>query len=297
MSVPELFDEGTGDEDVNGLDASMESRSESGSDLDSPPICTSMTVRNFFSKKRQRCTSTPSAGDCNEREQHVQRDGSSNDRVRISQSKKRREQLPKDVHAHSVTPNRPSGNSRATLETLRSSQSKSDENVIPRADGELNTSTSSSQDDPSVKSARKEQHVQRDGSSNDRVRISQSKKRREQLPKDVHAHSVTPNRPSGNSRATLETLRSSQSKSDENVIPRADGELNTSTSSSQDDPSVKSALKEITSLLNTVVKRVERVETELKKQSSVSSSSDSTPRSKKIVAVHVPLIVRVGCNA
>lgn len=209
MSVPELFDEGTGDEDVNGLDASMESRSESGSDLDSPPICTSMTVRNFFSKKRQRCTSTPSAGDCNEREQHVQRDGSSNDRVRISQSKKRREQLPKDVHAHSVTPNRPSGNSRATLETLRSSQSKSDENVIPRADGELNTSTSSSQDDPSV----------------------------------------------------------------------------------------KSALKEITSLLNTVVKRVERVETELKKQSSVSSSSDSTPRSKKIVAVHVPLIVRVGCNA
>ena len=58
-------------------------------------------------------------------------------------------------------------------------------------------------------------------------------------------------------------------------------------------------MREITSLLNTVVKRVERVETELKKQSeyiassSRSSSSDSsTPAKKRIVAVQ--LIVRVG---
>lgn len=57
------------------------------------------------------------------------------------------------------------------------------------------------------------------------------------------------------------------------------------------DPTVKSALKEITCLLNTVVKRVERVENELKKQSSVSSSSESTPSRSK---VHVPLVVRVS---
>ena len=71
-----------------------------------------------------------------------------------------------------------------------------------------------------------------------------------------------------------------------------------SASSEDEGPSVKLALREITSLLNTVVKRVERVETELKKQSEsiasssrLSSSDSSTPAKKRIVAV--PLIVRV----
>lgn len=201
MSGPELFDEGTGDEHV---DTSMDSHSESESDLDSPPACTSMTVRNFFSKKRQRCTSTPS--DHNEFEEHTQRGTSGSGIDRVSDSKRKR-----SADAQSVTPNRPaSGRSRVTHGTLRSSQSKGDENITPREATELNTSASSG------------------------------------------ASSSTPD----------------------------------------DDCSVKTALKEITSLLNTVVKRVERVETELKKQSSVSSSSDSTPCSKKTTAV--PLIVRVG---
>ena len=72
-----------------------------------------------------------------------------------------------------------------------------------------------------------------------------------------------------------------------------------SASEENEGPSVKLALREITSLLNTVVKRVERVETELKKQSESiasssrwSSSDSSTPAKKRIVAV--PLIVRVG---
>lgn len=55
---------------------------------------------------------------------------------------------------------------------------------------------------------------------------------------------------------------------------------------------VKSALKQITSLLNTVVQRVERVENELKRVSSVSSSSDTTPSRRKRVCV--PLVVRVS---
>ena len=84
-------------------------------------------------------------------------------------------------------------------------------------------------------------------------------------------------------------------------ICSSNGENTGPESASEEDegPSVKLALREITSLLNTVVKRVERVETELKKQSesiassSRSSSSDSsTPAKKRIVAV--PLIVRVG---
>ena len=204
MSGPELFDGETGDED--GIELNDAFRSESESDLESPPVRTSMTVRKFFSKKRQRA---PSVSNRHELKQHVQQGGSSNDCVGTSQSKRRRGQLPKDNYAYSVTPNRPS---------------------------------------------------------------------------------------SGRSKVTPETLRSSQSKGDENVDPRAAAELDTSTkiSSSQDDPSVNSALKEITSLLNTVVKRVERIETELKKQSSSSSSTDSTPCSKTIVAV--PRIVRVGCK-
>ena len=59
------------------------------------------------------------------------------------------------------------------------------------------------------------------------------------------------------------------------------------------DQSVKSALKEITSLLNTVVKRVERVESELKKQASASNSSDSaSPHVSK--KNHVPTVIRVS---
>ena len=58
------------------------------------------------------------------------------------------------------------------------------------------------------------------------------------------------------------------------------------------DDEVKSALKEITSLLNTVVKRVENVESELQRQRTTgpSSSSDSTPTRAK-----PPLVVKV-CN-
>ena len=55
---------------------------------------------------------------------------------------------------------------------------------------------------------------------------------------------------------------------------------------------VKSALKEITSLLNTVVQRVERVESELQRQKSTepSSSSDVTPtQAKPPIAVKVCL--------
>lgn len=57
---------------------------------------------------------------------------------------------------------------------------------------------------------------------------------------------------------------------------------------------VKGALKEITSLLNTVVKRVEKVESELKRQKCTStdpsSSSDVTPTRAK-----PPLAVKVCC--
>lgn len=56
------------------------------------------------------------------------------------------------------------------------------------------------------------------------------------------------------------------------------------------DVGVKSALQEITSLLNTVVQRVERIENELK--NSPSSSSDSATPSRKVL---VPLVVRVSC--
>lgn len=67
----------------------------------------------------------------------------------------------------------------------------------------------------------------------------------------------------------------------------------TNASSVDSDPSVKLALKEITSLLNTVVKRVERVESELKKSTATTSSSESSPShsSKK---QYVPTVVRVS---
>ena len=54
------------------------------------------------------------------------------------------------------------------------------------------------------------------------------------------------------------------------------------------------ALSKITSLLNTVVKRVERVEAELKNVNQSSpSSSDSTPSGDKKIHMHVPRVVRV----
>ena len=58
---------------------------------------------------------------------------------------------------------------------------------------------------------------------------------------------------------------------------------------------VRYALHEITSLLTNVVERVERVETELQQQRSVtpSSSNDSTHGRTK-ASVHVPLVVRVN---
>ena len=59
------------------------------------------------------------------------------------------------------------------------------------------------------------------------------------------------------------------------------------------DPSVKLALKEITSLLNTVVKRVERVESELKRSVNTTSSSESSPHGSK--KHYVPTVVRVSC--
>ena len=61
------------------------------------------------------------------------------------------------------------------------------------------------------------------------------------------------------------------------------------------EPNVSKALKEITSLLNTVVKRIDRVENELKQQhTTVSSSfaSETGKNAKKKSAI--PLIVRVS---
>ena len=77
-----------------------------------------------------------------------------------------------------------------------------------------------------------------------------------------------------------------KSKSKQSVAP--------SVQTTGTDPYVKSALQEITSILNAVVQRVERVETELKKGAiTPSSSSDSTPSRQKI---RIPLVVRVSLN-
>lgn len=75
---------------------------------------------------------------------------------------------------------------------------------------------------------------------------------------------------------------------------RSEDTDNSSHMQDKGDPEVKSALREITSLLNTVVKRVEKVENELKQQRSLSSSSsgDSTP-SSKCKKADIPLIIRV----
>ena len=85
------------------------------------------------------------------------------------------------------------------------------------------------------------------------------------------------------------------STDDENssVLPLSTPLAPTSAVAMDSDDGVKSALKEITSLLNTVVKRVERVESELKRNTSISSSCDSSPShgSKK---QYVPTVVRVS---
>lgn len=75
---------------------------------------------------------------------------------------------------------------------------------------------------------------------------------------------------------------------------RSEDTDNSSHMQDKGDPEVKSALREITSLLNTVVKRVEKVENELKQQRSLSSSSsgDFTP-SSKCKKADIPLIIRV----
>ena len=57
MSGPELFDEETGDDDVNGVNGIW---FVSGSDLESPPCRPTATSLCSQLKKRQRCTSTSS---------------------------------------------------------------------------------------------------------------------------------------------------------------------------------------------------------------------------------------------
>lgn len=59
-------------------------------------------------------------------------------------------------------------------------------------------------------------------------------------------------------------------------------------------PNVSSALKEITSLLNTVVKRMDRMENELKRQSTSVSSSSASEGSKRFKKKSVPLVVKVS---
>jgi hypothetical protein len=58
-------------------------------------------------------------------------------------------------------------------------------------------------------------------------------------------------------------------------------------------PNVSCALKEITSLLNTVVKRMDRMENELKRQSTSVSSSSASEGGKKLKKKLVPLVVKV----
>ena len=60
-------------------------------------------------------------------------------------------------------------------------------------------------------------------------------------------------------------------------------------------PNVSSALKEITSLLNTVVKRMDRMDNELKRQSTSVSSSSASEGSKRFKKKSmVPLVVKVS---
>lgn len=64
---------------------------------------------------------------------------------------------------------------------------------------------------------------------------------------------------------------------------------------SPDGANVSEALKEITSLLNTVVKRMDHMENELKQQHSTVSSSSASDTGKTIKKkISVPLVVRVS---
>lgn len=91
----------------------------------------------------------------------------------------------------------------------------------------------------------------------------------------------------GQMRNSPTTPRSRTYKENEHLSSCSDREIPI------DGVEVKSALQEITSLLNTVVKRVERVENELQRHHSLtpSSSSDATPGKAK---PHVPLVLRVN---
>lgn len=79
-----------------------------------------------------------------------------------------------------------------------------------------------------------------------------------------------------------------------------DGDSTTSSRSSSPtppdpiQPNVSSALKEITSLLNTVVKCMDRMENELKRQSTSVSSSSASEGSKRFKKKSVPLVVKVS---
>ena len=69
----------------------------------------------------------------------------------------------------------------------------------------------------------------------------------------------------------------------------------TSPTTSPDGANVSEALKEITSLLNTVVKRMDRMENELRQQHSTVSSSSASDAGKGIKKkTSVPLVVRVS---
>ena len=155
----------------------------------------------------------------------------------------------------------------------------------------------------------------------DRRAMSTSRKEKGQRSKAESARVATPNRHAFERSVTprFHSSLSKKAKSNENdcltrsrktplssrsEIPPAGSSGNVSrgekhstpvaVANQAEDPCVKSALQEITSLLNRVVERVERVENELKKCSSLtpSSSDSSTPSSKRAIAV--PLIVRVS---
>ena len=73
-------------------DASVESYSESGSEFsaDGPPVsCLSMTAGSFFSKKRQRCSSTSHSGQPQSEESRLNR----------AESKRREDHLSTDIPA------------------------------------------------------------------------------------------------------------------------------------------------------------------------------------------------------
>ena len=77
------------------------------------------------------------------------------------------------------------------------------------------------------------------------------------------------------------------------VTTPEDGDTHSNDSQSPDD-SVKSALQNITTILNNVVERMDRVERQLSQQNHTPSSSSSEKSARKKPAV--PLILRVSCE-